>query len=232
MSCAARTDDVAHVPLLELARTATRGDSIAANHELDLTRAVLQLHEAAAAHHALRHHAAGDAHGRSDRCDSDSAQCDLIASRAARRRARRAGSRSGMRRRTRASRASFARRSAIKRFSLARRLARRRSCLLQSLLQAFLQKLVEIAVEHRTAAGRSRGWCANPSRATDRARRSESGCPSRCRLCCPRRSAPARCASAPRARTASLASDSSRSRGSCAASARSGTARRCRSGCA
>ena len=54
---AARRNDVAHVPLLELA-IRRLAEAIALEHELNLPGAVLELHEARAAHDALDHQAA------------------------------------------------------------------------------------------------------------------------------------------------------------------------------
>jgi hypothetical protein len=51
-------DDVAAVPGLEL-RVLVFRDAVAAHEQLDLTGAILQLDEAAAAHHPLREHPAG-----------------------------------------------------------------------------------------------------------------------------------------------------------------------------
>ena len=58
---AARADDVAQVPLLELA-VQRLAEPVALDHELNLARAVLQPHEADAAADALDHQAPGDVH--------------------------------------------------------------------------------------------------------------------------------------------------------------------------
>ena len=108
-------DDVAQIPLLELA-VERFAEPVALDHELDLTGAILQPHEADAAADALHHHAPGDLHG--DRLRGQRLRAvRLICRQRARRPARRAGSRSGTRLPVSRNRASFARRSAISRFS-------------------------------------------------------------------------------------------------------------------
>ena len=141
---AARADDVAQVPLLELA-VQLLAEPVALDHQLDLARAVLQSHEADAAADrawpsgARRRAPSAAPRPAARRCATDTPP-------ATRRRARRAENRSDRRYRPRAAaRASrAARRSSRFSGSSLSAIAR----LLQALLQALLEKIVEIAVEH------------------------------------------------------------------------------------
>ncbi len=142
---AARRDDVAQVPLLEFGVHGLR-EPVALQHELDLARAVLQLHEARAAHDALDHEAPRDAH--LDRRGRERLRRVRLVRREQLGRERVAAKIVRIRvaglAHTRELRAAL-RDQPILRFVAVRHC----SSLLEPLLQALLQKVVEIAVEHR-----------------------------------------------------------------------------------